>query len=497
MKTLKIFLLCIISLFAIIIPLNCEPTFMNSYPYQDLFPPSVWSFNSYCCNVIPAIGGGFLLEVHMEPCWDLYSEPQAMFFKISESGVLEWRKCLWDPDFFDYPTYFNSIISNGTDRYYGVGGDTGDPIYFYELDEYCNVLTYKPLTTDTLGVGKINSIKLVNDGIIMAGECYFTQKGLILKTDFQGNTLWHKIYKYQYLGSYGTSEFNSIINTNEDCFLTCGYGRIFNPNCLNGILVKYNSVGDTIWTAIGNYCTYINLIEYTNGNYYIFSFDNPTYGSNIYIYDNNGSYVDSVIFTPNYDYIIDNERKSNIMRLQDNNIIILYNTIYGEIHKMSSGFDILWCRDYLDNNIDESWIGIEEYKILETDNGDLVYCGTTEEYYQDPELILIRTNPDGLDIDDPQSQAVNISTYPNPFSTTTTISFSGKVNPCELQQIKIYNIKGQLVRELLPVIPSLDHSVSVVWDGKDMDGNITAPGVYFYSIEFEDTDIVRKMVKLR
>jgi len=67
MKILKIILLCIISLFAIILPLNCEPTFMNSYPYKDLFPPTVWAYNSYCCNVIPALGGGFLLEVHMEP----------------------------------------------------------------------------------------------------------------------------------------------------------------------------------------------------------------------------------------------------------------------------------------------------------------------------------------------------------------------------------------------------------------------------------------------
>ena len=70
------------------------------------------------------------------------SEPQAMFFKISENGELEWRKRLWDPDFYEYPTYFNSIVSNGTDRYFGVGGDSGDPVYFYELDENCNVLTY-------------------------------------------------------------------------------------------------------------------------------------------------------------------------------------------------------------------------------------------------------------------------------------------------------------------------------------------------------------------
>ena len=463
---------------------------MNSYPHQDLFPPSVLSFNSYCCNVIPAIGGGFLLEVHMEPCWDMYSEPQAIFFKISDNGDLEWRKCLWDPSFYEDPTYFNSIVSNGIDRYYGVGRDSGDPVYFYELDENCNVLTYRMLWNDSTDVRSINSIKLLDDGIIMAGRAYgVPPKSLILKTDLYGNILWHKEYQFWDNGSTGKSEFHSIITTSDSCFVAIGYGNIFGQYS-KGLIYKVNSVGDTVWTVKSDY-GYKSIVEYSSEKFYVLS---AYYDYYLLGYDESGFLQEINIINNLGDGIQDSYA---LISTNDNDFILLFNTLYGEIHKVTPNGTNLWCRDYLDNSTDDSLIGVEEYKILETDNGDLVFCGTTEINYQDPELILIRTNPDGLDIDDPQSQAVNISTYPNPFSTTTTISFSGKVNPCELQQIKIYNIKGQLLRELLPVTPSLDRSVLVIWDGKDMDGNITAPGVYFYAIEFEDTAVVRKVVKLR
>ncbi|MBC8383468.1 MAG: hypothetical protein H8E22_06675, partial [Candidatus Cloacimonetes bacterium] len=51
-----------------------------------------------------------------------------------------------------------------------------------------------------------------------------------------------------------------------------------------------------------------------------------------------------------------------------------------------------------------------------------------------------------------------------------------------LSQIKIYNVKGQLVREFLPVTPSHSHPVSVTWDGKDKNGQKVATGVYLYQL---------------
>jgi hypothetical protein len=103
---------------------------------------------------------------------------------------------------------------------------------------------------------------------------------------------------------------------------------------------------------------------------------------------------------------------------------------------------------------------------------------------------------------DPDTNVVNYLYFfkntPNPFKDQTTISFTsldyGRVREYILS---IYNTRGQLIRRFYGPDEHFWTINEIVWDGKDMDGNITAPGVYFYSLEFEDTAIVRKMVKVK
>ncbi len=102
----------------------------------------------------------------------------------------------------------------------------------------------------------------------------------------------------------------------------------------------------------------------------------------------------------------------------------------------------------------------------------------------------------GVD-DEPEIENEPIICSPNPFSTTTTISFSGKLNSHELSQIKIYNVKGQIVREILPVSPSPILPVSVTWDGRDESGNEVKSGVYFCTFQNGEKQAVKKLVLLR
>jgi len=101
-------------------------------------------------------------------------------------------------------------------------------------------------------------------------------------------------------------------------------------------------------------------------------------------------------------------------------------------------------------------------------------------------------------INEPNPSQDNIISSPNPFSTSTTINFNLTTNSHELSQIKIYNIKGQLVRTL-PISsfpnPSLGMQ-ELVWDGKDGSGNDVKSGVYFYKIDNDD-EHVGKVVKLK
>ena len=106
-------------------------------------------------------------------------------------------------------------------------------------------------------------------------------------------------------------------------------------------------------------------------------------------------------------------------------------------------------------------------------------------------------------VDDPNvsgSSDMILMNSPNPFNVSTTISYYGTANSHELLQIKIYNVKGQLVKKLgfnLPTDGS-DFGFSTVWDGKDYKGEKVCPGIYFYSASVDGNEKeIRKLLLIR
>lgn len=85
------------------------------------------------------------------------------------------------------------------------------------------------------------------------------------------------------------------------------------------------------------------------------------------------------------------------------------------------------------------------------------------------------------DPDDPHASIV-LNNYPNPFSLSTTISFSGKMNVYDSYQISIYNIKGECVRNLQPHANDIN-IIEVEWNGKDNTDKDVNSGLYFYSLK--------------
>lgn len=89
--------------------------------------------------------------------------------------------------------------------------------------------------------------------------------------------------------------------------------------------------------------------------------------------------------------------------------------------------------------------------------------------------------------------------YPNPFSTSTTISF---FNTKQNTKIKIYNIKGQLVKQFKrqpPIYSGVKgKNIEVVWDGKDDNGKQLPNGIYLFKLITKDyQSAVKKMILLR
>ncbi|UCE06207.1 MAG: T9SS type A sorting domain-containing protein, partial [bacterium] len=84
--------------------------------------------------------------------------------------------------------------------------------------------------------------------------------------------------------------------------------------------------------------------------------------------------------------------------------------------------------------------------------------------------------------------------YPNPFNPTTTIRFdlpvTGKVS------IKIFNIKGELVRTLIEDQMNAG-SHAIQWNSKDDSGQSLSSGVYFYKLSMNDFNATRKLLLIK
>ena len=88
--------------------------------------------------------------------------------------------------------------------------------------------------------------------------------------------------------------------------------------------------------------------------------------------------------------------------------------------------------------------------------------------------------------------------YPNPFNPTTTIKFGLKED--SNVSIKIYNIKGSVVRTLVNgQLNAAYHEV--VWDGRDNADRTVSSGLYFYKMVSEDNSgkytSTKKMILLK
>lgn len=101
---------------------------------------------------------------------------------------------------------------------------------------------------------------------------------------------------------------------------------------------------------------------------------------------------------------------------------------------------------------------------------------------------------DGIKPAEPGNKLIGV--FPNPFNISTTISFD--IAGDELVCIVIYNLRGQIVRNVLTNAPYSKGNHRVVWDGKDNEGIISPTGIYLYRLETANGfDSMKKMLLLK
>ncbi len=84
--------------------------------------------------------------------------------------------------------------------------------------------------------------------------------------------------------------------------------------------------------------------------------------------------------------------------------------------------------------------------------------------------------------------------FPNPFNPSTNIIFN--LDRKETVALKIYDIKGELVKNLLN--SEFDAGVHKInWDGTNNNGLRQASGIYFYRLQSGNKSAVKKMILLK
>ncbi|MBS3768447.1 MAG: T9SS type A sorting domain-containing protein, partial [Candidatus Cloacimonetes bacterium] len=114
--------------------------------------------------------------------------------------------------------------------------------------------------------------------------------------------------------------------------------------------------------------------------------------------------------------------------------------------------------------------------------------------YNTESLVSVRLNT--KEEPEPQIEFGLFGNYPNPVnSNITNISFAPAKN-AQSTEIKIYNVRGQLVRKLdcSNAIYNKAGIPTVSWDCKDSRGNKVQSGVYFYKLISGKKQAVKKMV---
>lgn len=84
--------------------------------------------------------------------------------------------------------------------------------------------------------------------------------------------------------------------------------------------------------------------------------------------------------------------------------------------------------------------------------------------------------------------------YPNPFNPSTTIAFG--LDKAEHVNIQIFNVKGQLIRNLVSETKSAN-SYRIVWNGIDDNGKALPSGIYYAKMTAGKYNATRKLVIMK
>ena len=383
-------------------------TWIRYYLFNDLCPGPNNSASSKACNVIPAIGGGYLLQGYVEFAnEDVLTYANNVFWKLDENGDIVWRRT-GGGNFV-----FNSVVSNGIDRYYCLSTQSGYSTLCI-FDNELNWLGYYHKYNASL-----YDMQYVDDGLIFAGKV--NGQAVVLKTDFQFNVVWQSDPFWAHGFHFRAIEpyENDWVAVTQRCFS------------------HFDAVGDSIWTVIDsvNLTSFFDVAVSYNGTIYSLSRDVIGY-----------KLIRVCLTTQSYEVVANinplsgNSPNQSISCLPNGNIVYTGRTSTNQLlHSYSPDGVHQWSRSY--DISGPIYFGTGSKNLLVMPDGSILFCMYHNGY------VLIKTDSNGnvTAIDDPVAPAptASIICYPQPAANSVMVSV--KSDLVGDLGYSIINIRGQKV----------------------------------------------------
>jgi len=384
-------------------------------------------------DVTPTQDGGYLAVGYiapMGPPWD----SDIYLIRLNENGDTLWTKTWGTPD--NDKAHSLKLLSDSGFIVAGYRQYSSNPwdMYVLRLDENGDTLwtrTYITLDTDACRVIEV----MPDGGFVLAGW------GNIVRINALGDTLWTKD-----VSSLDIAIYDVFVTQNGDVIAT-GNADVGGPWFSNFFLARFTDSGDTVWTRIyeGEYDAYaMSIAPAPGGGYVITGSGEPECEGMDY-------------FTDVYSWRTD----------EDGNV--------------------LWSGCY---NLTER---DEPVDIIATSDGGYTIAGQTHTPGMAYDMFLIKTRPDPLDVPPDHIPTIptrlELSAYPNPFNSSTTIVFS--ISQAATVKLNVYNLIGD------PVCTLVDNWLVPGTYRARFDGEALSSGVYFCRMEAGREVRMQKMVLMK
>ncbi len=340
---------------------------------------------------------------------NIYGRDNIFLLKIDKRGKIIWQKALYQPQkdqgFCVKELSDNNLFVVGyTMSFANIGS-----IYVIKTDKEGEKLWEKTFITDSVDYG-FDFVELQNNDLLILGNAggffnsvqndYRTHDADIklIKLDSDGNTIWSKLW-----GEDKHDLARQIIQATDNEFFIIGSTQTNSAGSFDILLLKIDEQGDEIW--------------------------NKTYGGESFDY---GQAID-ITSDKEFLYIagvVDTEDET-----AETDIFVLKTDLFG---------NEIWSHTITKNGTDNCF----SIKALE-DGGCIVAGNTTNQNDNNQDIILLKFGSDGEIIFHQNYNNYTSMVYPNPAYDETNIKIHSNSNNLLSHRILIYNIKGELVKELI------------------------------------------------